>query len=594
MSIFTNNLLSNSFKKIRNNLPDFVFSSIKKILPLYLITSLLEIVGLIIIFPVINILIEPDSIQKNKYLLYLYNYFHFSDAVSFVLFLLCAITLFFLFKNLVIYISSRIQTRIAFHVAGKLAYNKYSTYLSKPYKFFTENNTAVLLRNFSQIPFELVTYVIFPVAVITNELFILLIIVSIMAIFDPVLFFAIIAFALPFVVVYNSVFRKKLKQISDKRNCETQNIYKLGMQSMEGFREMTVFNKLEYFKPVFKKSVDTYTKTQSDLYFLNQFSPKIVELVAVICIAGIFTVGFFIGKDLKSLGQFLVVFSLAAFRMIPSMNKIILSGNYIKSSSYAFDYFSKEDDPKTNIAEKQKKPENIYFKNELEIKNLSFSFNSNRDNVLVDVNLKIKKGETIGIIGPSGSGKTTLLNILLRLYAEQQGGIYVDGIKIDQNNIRAWYNLVSYVPQNITLLDGTIKENIAFGINSSEINSELLNTSIERAQLKEFVNQLPEKQETQIGENGIKISGGQRQRIGIARALYHGGEILIFDEATSALDSETERILTESINNISHRDLTIIIVAHRIQTLKYCDSIYKIEKGMINIQPLNYSDLNKE
>ena len=155
--------------------------------------------------------------------------------------------------------------------------------------------------------------------------------------------------------------------------------------------------------------------------------------------------------------------------------------------------------------------------------------------------------------------------------------------KIEKSKLSAWYKLVSYVPQNITLLDASITENIAFGIPQNEIDDKLLEKVIQQAQLESFINQLPNKSQTQIGEKGIKISGGQRQRIGIARALYHGGQILIFDEATSALDTETEEMLTEAINNISHKELTIIIVAHRIQTLKYCDKIYKLEKGEINI-----------
>ncbi|MEW6468160.1 MAG: ABC transporter ATP-binding protein [Bacteroidota bacterium] len=592
MSILTNNLLSNTYRKIRNNLPDFVFASVKRLLPLYLITSLFEIFSLVIIFPVINILIEPGSIARNPYLLFLYEYFRFDNAVSFVLFLLCVIALFFILKNMIIYLTSRVQTRIAFEIASKLAFRKYSAYLSRPYDFFTDNNTAVLLRNFAQIPFELVTYVILPFAIILNEVLILSLIVIIMCSFDPLLFLAIIVFALPFALIYNSLYRKKLKDISDKRNRESATIYKMGMQSMDGFREMTVFNKLDYFKPFFQKSLNDYTRTYSDIYFLNQFSPKIVETVAVICIAGIFTAGYLFGKDLQSLGQFLIIFSLAAFRMIPSMNKIILSGNYIKSTAFALDYFDKHEGEEPRPQNTVSGPA-ISFKRALEIKDLHFSYKGSAKSVLGGINLEIRKGETVGIIGPSGSGKTTLLNILLRLYTESEGGIYVDGIKIAQSNIKEWYDLVSYVPQNITLLDGTIKENIAFGIDPLSIDPGLLRSVIERAQLKDFVGSLPMKEDSQIGENGIRISGGQRQRIGIARALYHGGQILIFDEATSSLDAETERTLTEAINNISHQELTIIIVAHRIQTLKYCDRIYRIANGKLDPSPLTYSELSK-
>ena len=583
MSSISKNILVETLRKIKNDLPDFIRLSMIKLFPFLFITSILEIFGLVIIFPVINILMDPTSIQTNKVLHTIYTSLQFTDQVTFVLCLMCSITAFFLIKNAIIYFCTKIQTRIAFRAASRLAYENYSYYLSESYEYFADNNTALMLRNFSQIPFELIAFVILPFTVIINELFILAILVIIMSFFDPILFSSILIFALPFVFIYNLVFRKKLREISDRKNKESSSIYKSGMQAMEGFREIVVFNKLSYFKPRFKRTVEMYSRSLSSVYLLNIFSPKIVESVAVLCISGIFMAGYLFGKDIIALGQFLVVFSLAAYRVIPSMNKIILSGNYIKSSFFTLDYFNKEKhmssemDSSSDIRSSSK----ILFTNELSIKNLSFKYKNAKETVLREIDLTLKKGETIGIIGPSGSGKTTLLNILLRLYKEQEGGIYVDNQKIDDANLYSWYQLVSYVPQNITLLDGTIAENIAFGMERSKVDKELLSKVIDRAQLRDLINDLPNKTESLIGENGIKLSGGQRQRIGIARALYHGGEILIFDEATSALDHETERILSESIHSISHQDLTIIIVAHRLETLKYCDRIYKIEKGQL-------------
>jgi ABC-type multidrug transport system fused ATPase/permease subunit len=578
----SNNILSTTFRKMKHDMPPLVLASVYRLFPLLFITSVLEVFGLVIIFPVINILLDPSSITRSAVLSKLYTVFRADNTVSFVLILMLLITAFFLLKNLVIYHASKRRTGIAYEMANRLATTKYSRYLSQSYSYFAENNTAVMLRNITQIPFEFATYVLLPFATILNELFILTILVVIMTIFDPVLFLSILLFTLPFGLLYNSVYRKKLREISERRNRESAAIYKAGMQSLEGFREIVVFNKLNYFKPWFKRSVENYSRSNSFVYLLNVFSPKIVETVAVMCISAIFISGFLFGKDIRQLGQFLVMFSLAAFQIIPSMNKIILSGNYIKSSAFTIDHFTRDEvedaEPARSAAPK------LEFKRELRIRDLSFRYRDAQDRVLDNVNLEVKKGETIGIIGPSGSGKSTLLNILLRLYKEQQGGIYVDDRHIGELEILAWYDLVSYVPQNITLLDGTITENIAFGIGAAEIDRERLWKCIERAQLSEFINSLPGKENTQVGENGIKLSGGQKQRIGIARALYHGGSILIFDEATSALDTETERMVTESIYSISHQDLTIIIVAHRLETLKYCDRIYKIEKGKIALK----------
>jgi ABC-type multidrug transport system fused ATPase/permease subunit len=360
-------------------------------------------------------------------------------------------------------------------------------------------------------------------------------------------------------------------------------MYKSGLQSMESFREIIVFNKKDFFKAGFEKELKRFTKAAGDLYTINVFSPKIVETAAVITIFCIFILGYLFNRNLGELAQFLIVFAIAAYRIIPSINKLVLSFNYIKSSTYVFECFEKSDfDVEINKNSATQSESSLSFKNEIQIKNLSFAFPNQKEKVLNDINLNIQKSKTIGIIGQSGSGKTTLLNILLRLYEEQEGGILIDNTKVTRNNLQEWYRLVSYVPQNTTLLDGTILQNIAFGIEEQKTNSALLQNAIEKSLLKSFVESLPKGVHTQIGEKGIKISGGQRQRIGIARALYHGGEILIFDEATSALDYETESMVTESIDNLSQKtDLTVIIVAHRMQTLKYCDEIYKLENGSL-------------
>ncbi len=578
--------LVDTYYNIKDKLPPYVFKAIIRLAPIYLVTSLFEIFGLFVLFPVIRIIIEPAIIQENKYVNLLYTSLHFKNNISFVLFLFSSITILFVLKNFFFYIISKKQITVAFNLACRLSIEKYYSYFKKPYSFHSDNNTAVLLRNFTQIPFELINYMILPFIALVNELFILILIISIIIFYDPLLFWSLILFTAPFLLVYNKIYKKKLREISERRDAESAYMFKLGLQSMEAFREITIFNKVNYFKPLFKKTVDKYSKSVSETFLMNSFSPKFVETVAVLAIFSIFISGYLLNKDLAVLAQFLIIFAIAAFRLIPSMNKIILTSNYIKTNTYIFQHFDKnmEVEELTRDSNKRSKNENtsaLEFKENLVIKDLAFSFENNTANVLTNLNLTIQKGQTIGIIGTSGAGKTTLLNILLRLFQESSGGIFVDNIKIDKSNLFDWYKLVSYVPQNITLLDGSISENIAFGIPVNEIDNNLLDQVIVQSQLEQFVNLLPEGSQTQIGEKGIKISGGQRQRIGIARALYHGGQILIFDEATSSLDTETEEMLTESINNISHKELTIIIVAHRIQTLKYCDVIYKLEEGRL-------------
>jgi len=588
-------LLFQTYRNIKNKLPDYVMESMKKLIPAYLVSSIFEIFGLVILFPVINVIINPSAIEKSFYLKSIYDTLRFENPMSFVLFLLSAITAIFILKNIILFFIYRMQTDIAFSLVNKIAFGKYMSYLNKPYQFHAENNTALLLRTIVQIPNDLITYSVLPFYNILNELFILTVIISGIAFYDPILFISLIFFCVPFLFIYDKFYRNKLKNISLHWNIAHKEIYKTGLQSLEGFREIVVFNKQDFFKSTFQRHLDLFNENAGKNYLLNIFSPKIVETGAVICIFCIFIFGYLFNKNLTSLAQFLIVFMIAAYRIIPSANKLILSFNYIKSSAHVFEYFEKSDfDFQKDETKESHTMTPLVFKKDVSIKNLSFKFPDHKENVLKNINICIPKSETIGIIGPSGSGKTTLLNILLRLYEEQEGGIYLDDIKIDKEKLAQWYKIVSYVPQNTILLDGTIKENIAFGIESKNVNEQLLHDVIEKSLLKTFVDGLPNGVQSQIGEKGIKISGGQRQRIGIARALYHGGEILIFDEATSSLDYETEKMLTESIDNISRKtDMTVIIVAHRIQTLQYCNNIYKLENGIINTKT-TYSQLVKE
>lgn len=569
-----------TYRKIKNNLPNYVFNSIKKLIPIYLVATLFEFFGLVIIFPVIKIVINPSIIDDNKIVNHIFQILNFSNKTTFVLFLFTSVTLIFILKNVILFFISKKQTSISFQLASKLSYEKYSSYVNKPYSFHNDTNTSVLLRNFAQLPFDFVSFLIIPFTIVVNELFILFLIILIITCYAPLLFWSLILFTVPFLAIYNVLYKKKLKDISDKRDSQSRNMYKTGHQTMEAYREITIFGKQIYFKNNFKKTLNSYSQTLGEVYFLNSFSPKIIEIVAVLGIFSIFLAGYIFNKDLATLAQFLIVFSIAAYRVIPSLNKVILFSNYIKSSLYIFDYFDKtESKTESNVASSG----SIIFDDKIELRNLSFNYPLAHNNIFTNLNLIIKKGETIGIIGSSGGGKTTLLNILLRLYQETEGGIYIDNKKLTQKNLDAWYKLVAYVPQNVTLLDSSIVENIAFGFDKKDIDYELLKKVIHQSQLNEFIMGLPEGFETQIGENGVKISGGQRQRLGIARALYHGSKILIFDEATSALDKETEQDLTESINKISNNELTIIIVAHRIETLIYCDRIYSLIDGKIEL-----------
>ena len=282
------------------------------------------------------------------------------------------------------------------------------------------------------------------------------------------------------------------------------------------------------------------------------------------------------GKEISALISILGVFVAATFRMIPSLNRIISSLQIMKYHKPSVDIIYSEINSFFNTQIIKKEPNNCFsFKNKIEFINTSFNYNKN-NKVLNKINITINKGQIVGFIGESGSGKSTLVDLLIGLFKPSEGEIVIDGQK-DINQTQAWRNQIGYVSQSIYLLDDTIINNIALGVSSIDIDLERINQVIEQCQLKEFVASLDKGIETNVGERGVQISGGQKQRIGIARALYRNPTILILDEATSALDYDTEKQIINSVVK-NKGDKTLIMIAHRLNTLEECDFIYDLNK----------------
>ena len=289
-------------------------------------------------------------------------------------------------------------------------------------------------------------------------------------------------------------------------------------------------------------------------------------------------------KDVSSLFTILGVFVAATFRMIPSFNRIISASQTMKFYNSSLDIVFNEIKLISKLPNFKISNEKSNFTNTIEFKDVNFKFKKGLD-ILRGINLKIEKGETIGIIGESGSGKSTLVDLLIGLHSPISGDIFIDGVSGCQNE-QSWRNIIGYVSQTIYLTDDTIKNNIAFGLSENQINEERIKEILKIVNLEYFVNNLELGLDTKVGERGVQLSGGQRQRIGIARALYHNPQILVLDEATASLDVDTESKIMKSIYKLKGQK-TIIIIAHRLSTLENCDSVYEISKGLIIKKFLN-------
>lgn len=293
-----------------------------------------------------------------------------------------------------------------------------------------------------------------------------------------------------------------------------------------------------------------------------------------------------LGRSMQELTAVMGVFAVASIRMIPASSQILNAVGRMRTMSYALDMLYKDlkelesyQVPAMSLRDQSPQLTASQFEQAVTLKNVTFYYPNTQEPAIEDISLNIRKGESIALVGKSGSGKTTLVDIILGLLQPSSGDILVDGQSVYQD-LRAWQNLLGYIPQSIFLTDETIAQNIAFGIPADEIDHERVNMAVKAAQLEDMVEQLPEGLETIVGERGMRISGGQRQRVGIARALYYGREILVLDEATSALDSETEKLVSDAINSLAG-DKTLIIIAHRMSTIENCDRIYRLDNGRL-------------
>ncbi len=577
------------FYKIFGKLSFFLDSSHKKtlyrLLFLLVIGMFLEAISFSIIIPVLSIIIDPqfklilsefeliDKLIENKSQVYLVSMALFSLIIIFFSKALFLIYLTFFQNNFV----AKVSAHVSNNLMGK--------YLKANFNFHQENNSSLLHRNL-HTEVTLFTNLLRSYLNILVEIILLISILLTLIFIDPIGAFSIGFIFAVFSYLFLSITKKKLSKLGSERQDLDGKLSNLTLESMRGIKEIKISGIKDYFLKKFSERTNYRANINASFISLNLIPRFYLELVSIISLSGFIFFYLLRGGDTESLITVVGVFIAAIFRLLPSINKIISGLQTIKYNMYSLDLLTKEfkSTPTEKIIEGQSE---ISFKNKLEIKNLSFSY-QNQGLILDSVNVSIKRGETIGIVGPSGSGKTTLLNLILGLYSTKLKSIYIDGQPI--KSTEKWRNIIGYVPQSIFLLDDSIRNNISFGRNTKNDDQIKIINALKIAELDSFVNRLPEGLETNVGEQGGKISGGQKQRIGLARALYDNPEVLIFDEATSALDNQTEAKIIKSILKLKGTK-TIIMVAHRLTSLEGCDRIFNVKNKKVNL--IESKEINK-
>ncbi len=545
-----------------------------------IIASIAEVISVGAVFPFLSVITAPEKLFKLNSLHPYFSLFKISNIrdLLFVVTVLFSITIFLsgAMRILLLWF----QTKLSNLIGADLSFVIYRNTLYQPYSVQITRNSSEIISGISSKANAIVNFAIMPIFTIISSTLIFILIFTTLVIFNPVVsILAISGFSFIYVVIIQFV-KRRLKTDSERLSKELTTLVKVLQEGLGGIRDILIDGTQEVYCEIYKNADIPARKAQANISIISAAPRFIIESLGTILIALIayyLTISSSAGNSTITI---LGGLAMGALRIMPVLQQLYVSWANIKGGEALFNDAIDllEQELPSYVNEKFLPP--IHFNDALYLNNLSFRYSEQSNLVLNNINLKIEKGSRIGIIGSTGSGKSTLLDVLMGLLNPTEGEFLVDGNVITLSNFRNWQMHLSHVPQMIYLSDSSIAENIAFGIKPSEIDYDRVLDAAKRAKISETIENLPNKYKTIVGERGVKLSGGQRQRIGIARALYKNAKVIILDEATSALDNSTEKEIMDSINQLGS-DLTVLIVAHRLSTLKNCKKIIQIENGKI-------------
>jgi len=537
--------------------------------------SLIEMIGVGAILPFISIASDFNTIHANPYIHSVYQYFHFTSAVHFVIGSGIFLLFFYLFRSLLnlgyFYLLAKFS-KGRYHL---IAYRLFENYLGMSYQDFTNRNSADLSKAIINEAHNM-TLLISGLLLMLSEIFVVVFIYSAMLYINWK-----ITLLISIILVVNALFllrtvSQAIKKAGVSRAKHQKKFYEIIQSTLGNFKMMKLSSHTDSVLNKFEDASSGYASANIKNETLSHFPRLFLEALGFGIV--IFLIIYIVYKyqtDISGALALISMFVLGLYRLMPSANRILSGYNQILFYKSSLDII--HNDLMYDTEDHQNDP--LSFQDSIRLKHISFEYAEGKP-VFEDITLTIQKGDKVAFIGESGSGKSTLVDLIIGLYRPKHGAITVDGITLDERNIRSWREKIGYIPQNIYLFDGTVTENVAFG---REIREDEIKAVLKQANLLDFLESQHEGIHTQVGDSGIKLSGGQRQRIAIARALYGSPEILVLDEATSALDTETEANIMEEIYKISYHK-TLIIIAHRLSTISGCDAIYRIENGTLLLQ----------
>jgi len=552
------------------------------------IGGFLETLGVSTMIPVVTVLLTPEKVQgyidQYDFLNSICTALHITSVNQVAVSLLLLLMAVYVIKNAYLLFLTYKQNTFITQNRNNMISRVMAEFLNRPYEQYLGADIPTVFRiTDSDIPqtFALMLAVLSLASevVVSALIFLVLLIQNV----QMTLFVMFIFGALTLLIV--KVLKPELNKIGAKNQAIQSRIAKWRIQATYGLKDVKVLNREEFFVRNYYETGKTGANVARNYAVLNNTPRLLIETIFIVSMLGYIAIYINGGGDVSEMMTTIATFGVAAIRVLPSVNRI---NTYITEIAYAtpslnFVYENLQQGMKTDamLAERKanSQKEKLKLEDKIELNHISFHYPDSDKNIFTDAHMVVPRGKSVGIMGSSGAGKSTIVDILLGLLHVQEGEITCDGVDIFKN-YESWLAQIGYIPQSIYLIDESIRDNIAFGIDADKIDEKRLWEVLEEAQLKEFVEELPEGLDTTIGDRGIRLSGGQRQRIGIARALYHDPEILVFDEATSALDNETEAAVMEAVNSF-HGKKTMVIIAHRLNTIEKCDIIYKVENEKI-------------
>jgi ATP-binding cassette subfamily C protein len=548
------------------------------------IASFFEVLGISMIPAFVIMIAEPERVMSIQYIGPFLENIGITTAESLAFGGAILLIIVYILKNGYLTYFNYLRQKFLIHRKIYLQNRIFKAYMTSPYTFYLSKNSAELLRNVRSEVNTLISGTIMPFMEICLNIIMFTLIIFGLFFLEPLI--TVITILLMGVIGYSFL------QITQKKTIETGKIKRsaagdmnrMVLQGLGGFKDSRVLNRERLFLKQYNKFAKRNMGASIYQSVVKSLPKPIIESLLVIGILAITLIMVNEGRQFEEIITILTLFGVAAVKLMPIFNSLIQQVTTIRHSSFTvsavFEELELLEEKYKDFREKiLKESDRMPLESEIKIENVSFRYPNSEDYAVKNINLKIDKGSAIAFVGESGAGKTTMVDIILGLLAPETGKIYVDGTDIE-DNLRGWMKNIGYIQQSNYLMDEKIFRNIAFGIPDQEIDQEKLNQAIEAAQLTELIKRLPRGLKTRVGERGVRLSGGQKQRVSIARALYNNPQVLIMDEATSALDNITEKYVIEAIERL-RGDRTIIMIAHRLTTVRNCDIIYMMDEGEI-------------